>query len=152
MAYRAEKIEENQKREKINRDKKGEKQMKILIVEPNKEPYESFLDNKLKAMQRIVDGYIEVVKLDKDTALVCNEEGKLIGLEGNRRVNQDVIAGTFFIVGDNNEGEFISLTEEQISKYQEKFKEPEAISSEEVEDSIYMEFCALDEGEWEAEQ
>lgn len=125
--------------------------MKILIVEPNKEPYESLLDNKLEAMQSIVGGYIEIVKLDNDTALVCNEEGKLTELEGNRRVGQDVIAGTFFIVGDGNEGDFISLTDEQLSSYHQKFSNPEEISSEEVEDSIYMEFCALDENEWELE-
>ena len=125
--------------------------MKILIVEPNKEPYESLLDNKLEAMQKIVGGNIEVVNLDQNTALVCNEEGKLDGLEGNRRVAHDVIAGTFFIVGDNNEGEFISLTDEQISNYHKRFKDSEEITSEEVEDSIYIEVCTLDEGEWEME-
>ena len=125
--------------------------MKILIVEPNKEPYESLLENKLEAMQKIVGGNIEVVNLDQNTALVCNEEGKLDGLEGNRRVDHDVIAGTFFIVGDNNEGEFISLTDEQICNYHKRFKDSEEISSEEVEDSIYIEVCSLDEGEWEME-
>ena len=125
--------------------------MKILIVEPNKAPYESFLDYNLEAMQKIVGGNIEVVNLEQNTALVCNEEGKLDGLEGNRRVGHDVIAGTFFIVGDNNEGEFISLTDEQISNYHKRFKDSEEISSEEVEDSIYIEVCTLDEGEWEME-
>ena len=125
--------------------------MKILIVEPNKEPYEFLLDNKLEAMQKIVGGNIEVVNLDQNTALVCNEEGKLDGLEGNRRVAHDVIAGTFFIVGDNNEGEFISLTDEQISNYHKRFKDSEEITSEKVEDSIYIEVCTLDEGEWEME-
>ena len=125
--------------------------MKILIVEPNKEPYEALLDNKLEAMQKIVGGNIEVVNLDQNTALVCNEEGKLDGLEGNRRVAHDVIAGTFFIVGDNNEGEFISLTDEQISNYHKRFKDSEEISSEEVEASIYIEVCTLNESEWEME-
>jgi len=117
--------------------------MRVLIVEPYKEPYEKDIDNSLKSMQKIVGGLIEPVYLDENTAIICNEEGKLMGLEGNRRVGRDIIAGTFFITGMNDEGEFESLTAEQLKVCKERFNEPEEISPEEVEDFICIEFYAF---------
>ena len=40
--------------------------------------------NTLEAFQAAVGGYIEVVGLDANAALVCNKEGKLTGLPANR--------------------------------------------------------------------
>lgn len=71
----------------------------VLRVEPGKAPEPVTMPNTLEAMQQMVGGYIEVVCLD-DACLICNEEGKLIGLDGNRRVGDDIITGTFFIAGD----------------------------------------------------
>ena len=90
--------------------------MRVLMIEPMKEPYVVDIGNDLKSMQDVVGGLIEVINLEDDIVMVDNEEGKLIGLEGNRRVGRDIIAGTFFLCGSNDEGEFISLTEEQIDK------------------------------------
>ena len=55
-------------------------------------------------------------------ALVCNAEGKLLGLPMNRplldedRLPYDIICGTFFIAGLGQE-DFVSLTDEQIQRY-----------------------------------
>jgi len=48
------------------------------------------------------------------------------------------------ICGSNDEGEMISLTDEQIKKYTERFKEPEYYTAEEVEDAIFIEVYAGD--------
>ena len=56
-------------------------------------------------------------KIQGRTDIPLNEEGKLMGLTGNRRMeNGDVLAGTFFICADDGQGGDISLTEEK--KYQ----------------------------------
>ena len=52
--------------------------------------------NTLKAMQELVGGHIEIVDY-QGACLVCNEEGKLLGLEPNRRVGQDVILSLIHI-------------------------------------------------------
>lgn len=81
-------------------------------------------------MQFIVGGYIEVYPLAEDVAIVCNEEGKMNGLELNRPIYHngrivEIIAGTFFIAGDDYSiGEFVSLTEEQIAQYKKQFHDP----------------------------
>ncbi len=65
---------------------------------------------------------------------VCNDEGKLIGLELNRGLRDehgeiyDVMAGTFLVVGLGEES-FTSLTPEQVQKYTEHFKQPEQFIS-----------------------
>ena len=118
--------------------------MRVLMIEPMKEPYVVDIGNDLKSMQDVVGGLIEVINLEDDIVMVDNEEGKLIGLEGNRRVGRDIIAGTFFLCGSNDEGEFVSLTEEQIDKYTDRFKEPEYYTSEQVEDSICIELYSYD--------
>ena len=121
------------------------KKIKILVVEPHKAPYQSEIDDDYKAMQKIVGGLIEAVYPFEDNAILfCNDEGKLIGLEGNRHVGPHIIAGTFFIAGDNKEGGCVSLTDEQIEKYSEQFEHPEEIQLEDVQNDSYMEFFGLD--------
>ena len=65
---------------------------------------------------------------------MCNDEGKLIGLELNRGLRDehgeiyDIMAGTFLVVGLSGES-FTSLTPEQVQKYMEHFKQPEQFIS-----------------------
>lgn len=98
----------------------------VLIVEPNKLPYESTIENTLEAKQEIVGGLIECTGImsDYEVSIICNEEGKILGLPLNRDIGHDIIAGTFIIVGnDDSTGEFISLTDEQKEKYKNIFNE-----------------------------
>ena len=109
---------------------KKEPAIKVLKVEPDKAPELIEMPNELEAMQAIVGGYIEVCPIAEGVAIVCNEEGKMNGMALNRPIYHggkivDIIAGTFFIAGDDiSIGEFVSLTEEQIAKYKKQFKDP----------------------------
>ncbi len=107
--------------------------IKVLVVEPQKQPYVKEIEKDYRAMQAIVGGRIEYAYLSDDAHIYCNEEGKLLGLEWNRKLeNRDIIAGTFFICSDDGYGDDISLTDEQIEKYTERFKEPEQFSYSEI--------------------
>ena len=126
-----------------------EKEIKVLMVEPMKKPKIVTLKNDLDSLQKAVSigsdyqGLIEIISLGDSTCVLCNEEGKLIGLEGNRRIGNDIIAGVFYIVGENNDGDLISLTEEQIQTYKERFRTPEYYSKKGVENRIYAVFCGF---------
>ena len=67
-------------------------------------------------------------------ALVCNDEGKLIGLDLNRGLRDengelyDIMAGTFLVVGLGEE-DFASLSPELAQKYMEHFRQPEQFIS-----------------------
>ena len=89
-----------------------------------------------------VGGYIEIVPLG-DACLVCNDEGKLNGMEGNRRLSGDIIAGPFFIAGDSGVGDLCSLTMEQQERFSQRFAQPETFRPGEVEDTIRIEIYTM---------
>ena len=113
----------------------ADNKLRVVMVEPGKPAYETEIENTLKAEQEAVGGYIEVLPLDNGRLLICNEEGKLDGMQGNRRIGNDVIAGPFFIVGEGGD-EFRSLTDEEVKESLKSFAEPEEISQEEVENAL----------------
>lgn len=105
--------------------------MKVLIVEPEKVPFEKEIPEGLASFQKEVGGDIEAVyPFSEPVALICNENSKLEGLPYNRVLRDkagniyDVIAGTFFLAGIGDE-DLCSLTEAQIAKYQDYYKTPE---------------------------
>lgn len=125
--------------------------MKVLMVEPHKNAYEADIGNDLKSMQEAVGGSIEAAYFfEEPVALVCNEEGKINGLELNRSVRNedneimDIVAGTFFICG-LNEDNFDSLTFEHMEKFKKMFLNPEifmktydGIKSRKVSESYFI--------------
>ena len=107
-----------------------EEKMKVIKVEPRKEPEVVMLNNEYKDLSAAVGGLIQVVYPYSDkVGLMMNDEGKLLGMEPNRSLKDedgniyDVIAGTFYVVGLDEE-DFGSLSEELIEKYMKKFKQP----------------------------
>lgn len=111
--------------------------MQVVYVEPHRKPYISEIEHTLDAEQKAVGGLIELIYNEDGTAIICNEEGKLIGLDGNRRIGDgsSIIAGSFFVVG-LTEDDFCSLTDEEAQKYMERFSEPEEISEEDVQNDM----------------
>lgn len=109
--------------------------MTVLVVEPRKEPYVKEIDPGLHALQAEVGGDIGAAYPFSDpVALVCNDEGKLIGLDLNRGLRDengeiyDIMAGTFLVVGLGEE-DFTSLSPELVQKYTEHFRQPEQFIS-----------------------
>lgn len=105
--------------------------MNVLLVEPGKAPCSLEIDGSLESLQAAVSGDIQAVYPYPDpVALVCHEEGKLIGLPLNRALRDednriyDIIAGNFLIVGLGEE-DFTSLSPELTEKYAEQFRHPE---------------------------
>lgn len=108
--------------------------MRIVYVEPHRPAFETEIPHEYEAESKAVGGLIEVVGNGDETCIVCNDEGKLIGMEGNRHLDNGVsiIAGPFFVCGETLD-DFRSLTDDETQKYLERFSEPEDISRAEVE-------------------
>lgn len=104
--------------------------MKILVVEPEKAPYEREISDDLHEMQEVVGGFIEPIYFERknDALVFCNEEFPLNGSQPNRMVGDVLVHGTFFVIGNREteygEEESCSLTNEQISRYTKEFAEP----------------------------
>ena len=64
-----------------------ETRISVLLVEPDRYPRMIDIDDTLEAMQAVVGGDIEeYMPFEDEVAIVCHEEGKLIGLPPNRAV------------------------------------------------------------------
>ena len=104
--------------------------IKVLVIEPKKKPVVKEIRGTLESMQSIVGGYIEVVyPFDDPVGIICNDEGKIIGLPLNRALYHDgeiydAIAGTFIIAGLWGD-DFCSLPDDLLDKYMDKFFMPE---------------------------
>ena len=68
-----------------------ENEIRVLQVEPHEHPKECILENTLEALQEAVDGYIDIIGWEDDICILWNDEGKLIGLEGNKSLGDDIL-------------------------------------------------------------
>lgn len=108
--------------------------LKVVIVKPLLPPFVKEIDGSLESMQNIVGGTIQAIYPfdNPEVALICNDDGKLIGLPLNRALRDksgdiyDIIVGTFFICSaPATSEEFESLTYDQIKFYIDMFNEIE---------------------------
>ena len=112
----------------------AEQGIRMLVLEPHRAPYVAYVRDRLEDLQAAVGGFIECTYPFEDNAFVIgNEEAKLIGMEGNRRINGAIYAGPLLIAGDDGAGGTVGLTDEQIEAYTERFSVPDEITREEVE-------------------
>lgn len=106
--------------------------MRVVYVEPNRPAYEAEIANDLDHLQKAVGGLIEPIYTEDGMLIVGNDEAKLMGMAGNRHLGDSVLAGPFFVCGDDGE-DFCSLTDEEAARAMERFAEPEQISQAEVQ-------------------
>ena len=121
-----------------------QKKIKVLMVEPGKHPIETELDNTLDSLQKAVSigtdyqGLIEIIPIEPGVVFLCNEEGKLNGMEGNRKFGADILTGVFYVVGEDVFGNLISLSDNNIEKYKSRFWHPEYYTEEEVHRALFV--------------
>lgn len=95
--------------------------LKVVIVEPLKQPYAKEIDNTIDEIQSIVNGNVETAPLYLDIngkehflLIALNDEGKFNGCVPNRRYyGGDVIHGTFLVTAFDGRDDFRSLTDEE---------------------------------------
>lgn len=98
--------------------------VRVLVYPVKGAPYTHEIEPTLENMQELVGGHIQMVSLGAMTGLpqfnpyllVCNEEGKLLGLPANRVVGFDIIAGHFFIIKEDEQGELVSLSSSEVAE------------------------------------
>jgi len=97
--------------------------MKVLLKRPNEKFEEIEIENTLKAMQSLVNGYIECIPTDISDKLfmVVNEEGKLYDLEPNFYYYTDIIVGNAVFVRVDNNGNWKSISNKQIDEIKKYF-------------------------------
>lgn len=118
----------------------AKKKIRVLVVSPKEEPKVAEIENNYRAMQKVVDGRIQFMPFDannENCELMVDEEYLMNGKELNRFVQSDFhcvedgsatvlgvpVMGTFAVVRNNPDtGGAISLTDDDITKYQQMFR------------------------------
>ena len=85
------------------------------------------IENTLEAKQKYVQGLIQVISLNSQIDIICNDEGKLMGLEPNRAFMDgedilDIFVGNILACRHDIEGNFTSIREEDIPVIEECLK------------------------------
>lgn len=92
--------------------------IKVMVKKVGENPEVVYIENDFREMQKLVGGYMERVPfwpqpISRNVDLMCNEEGKMIGLEPNFAIPGDVIMGDVFF--SRHEGEdTVSLTDQDV--------------------------------------
>ena len=73
--------------------------IRVYIKEPGNDVYEKYVENSLEEMQSIVGGYIETVTIATDLVVICNEEGRMMGLPYNCNLLGMDFVGTIIFAG-----------------------------------------------------
>lgn len=75
--------------------------IRVIIKRPDeKYGHVTNISNTLENIQRTVEGYFQTIPLTMNSVIVCNEDGKIMGLEPNFKFGDiDIIVGTVFVCG-----------------------------------------------------
>lgn len=116
--------------------------VRMLMILPHRPPVVTYVKDNLHDLQMAVSDHGEEALIeytypfDDDCMVLGNEEAKLNGMEGNRRLYGSIYAGPIYITRDDGVGGLCSLTDEQVQQYSEMFAEPHDISDEETQADV----------------
>jgi len=126
--------------------------IRTLLVEPGKHPISAYLEPTAEYFNRSVSigsydsGKAKAKEIDDGIYVVFNRNSFILGLEGNRTINGEIIAGIFYIVATNSSNHLRSLTDSELQKYRSIFWEPETFNDiDVVETNLNSLFKLLDE-------
>ena len=77
--------------------------MKVIVKTPEDKVGEvRDIPKDVETLQNIVGGYIEAVSY-KGCLIICNENGKYLGLKPNLKYGNDTLVGTIIVCGSDDE-------------------------------------------------
>lgn len=95
--------------------------MRVVIKKVGEPAKVAEIENTLSALQEVVGGYIEVVGVGGEVLMICNEEGKLNGLEYNFKLGNDFIVGNVLFVQAKGE-DFTDLSDSNVESIMNFFQ------------------------------
>ena len=123
-----------------------EKYIKVLKVNPMEYPKVAVIPNNLTTLNSIIGtGCIypcmaESIIIAPHIAIIRAADGILLDLQGNRMVKDEIIAGTLLVVGFDEHGYTASLSDEDILKYKDRFRNIEIYTNRETLKSYWNKF------------
>lgn len=110
----------------------------VLKIEPGARPCIAFLQPTMQAFNLAVSigadelGKAEAKQIGHEVYMICNTDRCFAGLDGNRRIGKDILAGVIYVVGVDKNHHPRSLRDEEIARYMSRYWEPEFFSDREL--------------------
>ena len=120
--------------------------VKVVMMQPGFPAVVTRIRSTLKELQNAVSDHREPSLIEysfpyPDSVMILgNEEAKLINMPLNRTLNGEVYAGTIFVVKDDQCGNLIDLSDEEINRYMSKHGQPEKFDEKVLDTSPYLKF------------
>ena len=92
-----------------------ENRILVVVKNPGEKPYCDCITNELETFQKLVGGFIEIVRITEDVLAVVNDEGRILGLPENIMGIAGPIVFCTERLGDDG-GEFSSLPAVTVSR------------------------------------
>lgn len=98
---------------------------KVIIKRPDEQyGHVCHISTTLENLQKTVEGYIETVPAILGAIIICNEEGKIKGLEPNMWYYHDRLCGTIIVIGTKgDEFDDVPITLQQWKSFVDKQEE-----------------------------
>lgn len=93
--------------------------IKVIRKLPGEPAQIVVITNTLHSLQAQVGGLIQAVTVAENCAILCNEEGRLMGLEPNCRIENNDFVGPILIVGVNG-ADFDDVSNKTIGFFRKK--------------------------------
>lgn len=78
--------------------------MQVLYKKPAFPPEVIEVENELKPLQKLVNGYLETITVNSHMVMVLNEEGRLRNMVPNFYYKNELIVGPVFFCGVTGDG------------------------------------------------
>ena len=125
--------------------------IRVLIVAPGKHPEPAYLTPSsvldiIGSLCADIKNHVRSKCLEEKLYVIYSKEGPLLDLQGNRRIDGQIITGLFFVVATDAIGNIVSLNDAELEHCKALLWEPEEFRYEEVLDAYFADkYEELDE-------
>ena len=96
--------------------------IRALYVRPGEQPKEEFLNGTEAQMEDIVDGRIASIGVDEGICVIHNAFSDRLNMQENRSIYNETFYGPILVVGFDEFGNIISLSDDNFNYYENLLK------------------------------
>ncbi len=119
------------------------KKIRVIKIKPHEIPDAAYIYPTSEAFLTAIggdytdDGNAYLKKIDNNIYAVCPIIVDILDIEGNRKIDDKIICGTFCITETDTKGRPVSMSDENFKKYVQRFFMPESYDYEDALESYY---------------
>ena len=107
-----------------------------VVVESGGMVYETGMADSVESMLKAIGGKFKVsMPFEDDSVALISKDSVITDLKGKLYTGDDLFVEPLIIVGNDGNGGFCSITDDQVQQYLEMFRQPEHTESEDMDET-----------------